>query len=159
MPTFAILQAAAEPGWVGPTTAISLAVIAVSILGAAVAAAIAFLRVSRQVTRVGALADSLQDDVRQTLTGVRRLTEQGQDLVGLIRNEAGAYAHTGRRLRRKMVRGVDRMEGKLTELETLYDLLHDEVEDTALDFAAALRRVRRGNGVLGRVRRMLVPGR
>ena len=58
-----------------------------------------------------------------------------------------------------MTRGVDRLEAKLADLETLYDLVHDEIEDTALDVAAALRSVRRGNGVLGRVRRLLVPGR
>jgi len=33
------------------------------------------------------------------------------------------------------------------------------IEDTALDVAAALRSARRGNGMLGRVRRLLVPGR
>jgi hypothetical protein len=44
-------------------------------------------------------------------------------------------------------------------LETLYDVVHDEVEGAALDMAAALRSVRRGNGMLGRVRRLLVPSR
>jgi hypothetical protein len=159
MATLALLQAAATPGWVGPTMAISLAIIAASILGLALVAGVVALRLAGQVRKVGTLVDGLQDDLRQTLTTVRRLTEQGQDLVVLLRHEAGAYAQTGRRLRRKMVRGVDRMESKLTDLETLYDLVHDEVEDTALDVAAALRSARAGNGMLGRVRRLLVPGR
>ncbi|MGH7528167.1 MAG: hypothetical protein ACREMX_15850 [Gemmatimonadales bacterium] len=153
------LQLGASPGWVGPTMAISLAVIALSILGAAVAIAVAVLRVSGQARKVGTMVDGLQDDVAQALKSVRRLTEQGQDLMVLVRHEAGAFAQTSRRVRRKLVRGVDRVEGKLADLETLYDLVHDEVEDTALDVAAALRSVRRGNGMLGRVRRMLVPGR
>jgi hypothetical protein len=139
--------------------AISLAIIAAATLGVAVVAGIAALRLAGQVQKVGTLIDGLQDDLRQTLTTVRRLTEQGQDLVVLLRHEAGAYAQTGRRIRRKMVRGVDRMESKLADLETLYDLVHDEVEDTALDVAAALRSARAGNGMLGRVRRLLVPGR
>jgi hypothetical protein len=108
---------------------------------------------------VGTVVDGMQDDIRQSLTAVRRLTEQGQDLVVVLRNEAGAFAQTGRRLRRKMVRGMDRMESKLADLETLYDVVHEEVEDTALDVAAALRSVRAGNGMLGRVRRLLVPRR
>jgi hypothetical protein len=37
--------------------------------------------------------------------------------------------------------------------------VHEEVEDTALDVAAVLRSVRRGSGVLSRIRRLLVPGR
>ena len=159
MPTLALLQTAAAPPWVGPTMAISLAVIAASILGMALAVAVGALRIAGQARKLGTLVDGLQDDVQQTLTTVRRLTEQGQDLVVLLRHEAGAYAQTGRRLRRKMVRGVDRMEGKLTDLETLYDLVHAEVEDTALDVAAALRSVRAGTGMIGRVRRLLVSRR
>lgn len=158
MTTLSLVQAAVPP-WVGPTMAISLAVIALAVLGAAVAVGIAALRLATQVRRVGTLVDGMQDDIRQSLTAVRRLTEQGQDLVVLLRHEAGAFAQTGRRLRRKMVRGVDRMESKLADLETLYDVVHEEVEDTALEVAAALRSVRAGNGMLGRVRRLLVPPR
>jgi len=158
MTTLSLVQAAV-PAWVGPTMAISLAVIALAILGAAVAVGIAALRLATQVQRVGTVVDGMQDDIRQSLTAVRRLTEQGQDLVVVLRNEAGAFAQTGRRLRRKMVRGMDRMESKLADLETLYDVVHEEVEDTALDVAAALRSVRAGNGMLGRVRRLLVPRR
>jgi hypothetical protein len=158
MTTLTLVQAAA-PDWVGPTVAISLVVIAVSILGLALAVGIAALRVAGQVQRVGTLVNGMQDDLRQSLSAVRRLTEQGQDLVVLLRNEAGAFAQSGRRLRRKLVRGMDRMESRLADLETLYDVVHEEVEDTALDLAAALRSVRAGNGVLGRVRRLLVPPR
>jgi outer membrane murein-binding lipoprotein Lpp len=139
--------------------ALSLAVIALSVLGMAVAVGLAALRTAGQVRKLGAMVDGLQDDVAQTLTSVRRLTEQGQDLLVLVRHEAGAFAQTSRRVRRKVVRGVDRLEDKLSDLETLYDLVHHEVEDTALDVAAALRSARRGNGMLSRVRRLLVPSR
>jgi uncharacterized protein YoxC len=139
--------------------AISLAVLALSFLGMAVAVGIAAMKMAKQAGKVGTLVDGLQDDIGRTLKGVRRLTEQGQDVMVLVRHEAGAFAQTGRRLRRKVVRGVDRVEVKLQDLETLYDVVHDEVEGAALDMAAALRSVRRGNGMLGRVRRMLVPSR
>jgi hypothetical protein len=157
--TLALLQVAAQPGWVGPTMAISLAVIALSILGVAAALGVAALRLSAQAKRLSATVDGLQDDAAQALKAARRLTEQGQDLMVLVRHEAGAMAQTSRRVRRKVVRGVDRMESKLSDLETLYDLVHGEVEDAALDVAATLRSVRRGNGMLGRVRRLLVAGR
>jgi outer membrane murein-binding lipoprotein Lpp len=159
MMTLALVQVAASPAWVGPTMAISLAVIALSILCAGLAVGIAVLRLSGQVKKMGAVVEGLQDDVTEGVTSIRRLIEQGQDLMVLVRNEAGAFAQTSRRLRRKVIKGVDRVEGKLSDLETLYDLVHDEVEDTALDVAAALRSARRGNGMLGRVRRLLVPGR
>jgi len=159
MNTLALVQVADSPAWVGPTMAISLVVIALVLVGAAIAVIVAALRVSEQVKRVTDVVEGLQGDVAQTLAAGRRLTEQAQDLIVLLRHEAGAFAQTARRVRRKVTRGVDQLESKLTDLETLYDLVYDEIEDTALDVTAALRSVRRGNGVLGRVRRLLVPGR
>jgi hypothetical protein len=125
----------------------------------AITVAIAALRVAAQAKKVGALVDGLQDDVARTLKVVRNLTEQAQDVMVLVRHEAGAFAQTSRRLRRKTVRAVDRVEAKLQDLETLYDVIHDEIEGTALDLAAGLRSIRRGNGMIGRVRRLLVPSR
>ena len=159
MMAIALVQVSASPEWVGPIMAISLAVMALSFLGIALALAIAALKLTGQVKKVGTLVDGLQDDIARTLKAVRHLTEQGQDVMVVVRQETGAFAQTGRRLRRKLVRAADRVEIKLEELETLYDVLHDEVEGTALDVAAALRSVRRGNGMIGRVRRLLVPSR
>ncbi len=159
MMTLALLQVGTSADWVGPTMAISLAVIALAILGMAIAVGVAALRLAGQAGKIGTLVDSLQEDAGQAITALRRLTEQGQDLMVVVRQEVGAFAQTSRQVRRKLVRGVDRVEGKLADLETLYDVVHDEVEGTALDVAAALRSVRRGNGMLGRVRRMLVPSR
>jgi uncharacterized protein YoxC len=155
----AVVQVSASPEWVGPTMAISLAVMALSFLGIALAVAIAALKLAGQVKKVGTLVDGLQGDVARTLKAVRHLTEQAQDVMVVIRQETGAFAQTSRRLRRKLVRAADRVEMKLEELETLYEVVHDEVEGTVLDVAAGLRSVRRGNGMLGRVRRLLVPSR
>jgi len=159
MRILALLQVGTSPDWVGPAVAISLAVLALSFLGMAIAVAVVAFKVAGQAKKVGALVDGLQDDIARTLKGVRNLTEQAQEVMVLVRHETGAFAQTSRRLRRKTVRGVDRIEAKLQDLETLYDVIHDEVEGTALDLAAGLRSLRRGNGMLGRVRRMLVPSR
>ena len=159
MMTLAVVQVGASPEWVGPTMAISLAVLALSFLGLALTVGLAALKLAGQVRKVSTLVDGLQDDVVRTLKTVRGLTEQGQDLMVLVRHEVGAFAQTARRLRRKTIRAADRVETKLEELETLYDVVHDEVEGAALDAAAALRSVRRGNGMFGRVRRFLIPSR
>ena len=159
MLTLVVIQAGVTPDWVGPTVAISLVVIAVSLLGAAIAVAVGALRIAGETRKLSAMIQGHQEDVTQTIAAARRLTEQGQDLVLLLRQEVGAFTQTSRRVRRKLVRGVDSIETKLADLETLYDLVHDEVEDTALDVAAALRTSRQGNGMLGRVRRLLVPSR
>jgi uncharacterized protein YoxC len=157
--TLALLQVGTTPEWVGPTVAISLAVLALSFLGMAIAVTIAAFKVAGQAKKVGTLVDVLQDDLARTLKGVGSLTEQAQEVMVLVRHEAGAFAQTARRVRRKTVRAVDRIEAKLQDLETLYDVIHDEVEGSALDLAAALRSLRRGNGMLRRVSRILVPSR
>jgi uncharacterized protein YoxC len=157
--TLALLQVSTAPDWVGPTVAISLAVLALSFLGMGIAVAVAALKLARQAAKVGTLVDGLQDDIARTLKGVRNLSEQAQDVMVVVRHEAGAFAQTSRRLRRKMVRGADQIEAKLQDLETLYDVVHDEVESTALDVAATLRSVRKSTGMIGRVRRILVPSR
>ncbi|HJR49945.1 MAG TPA: hypothetical protein VJ794_02505 [Gemmatimonadales bacterium] len=159
MMTLALVQVAATPDWVGPTAAISLVVIAVTVVGTAAVLAYVALRIMGETRKLSTMIQGHQEDVAQALAGARRLTDQGQDLLVLVRQEIGAFTQTSRRIRRKLVRGVDNIEAKLADLETLYDLVHEEVEDTALDVAAALRTSRQGNGMLGRVRRMIVPSR
>jgi hypothetical protein len=157
--TLALWQVGSSPSWVGPTVAVSLAVLALSFLAMAVVVGLAALRIAGQARKVGTMIDGLQDDVARALGAAHRLTEQAQDLMVLVRQEAGAFAQTGRRVRRKLMKGADRIELKLQDLETLYDVLQGEVEDAALDVAATLRSLRRGDGMLGRVRRLLVPSR
>jgi methyl-accepting chemotaxis protein len=155
----ALWQTNAGPTWVGPTVALSLVLVALSFIAIAVTTVIVLLRLVEPLHQLGKVVQSLQEDLSTAIKGVRQLTDQSQDLLALVRQEAGAFAHTGRRLRRQVVKGADRIQTRLADLETLYDIVHDEVEDTALDVAAVLRSVRRGNGVLGRIRRLLVPGR
>ena len=52
--------------------------------------------------------------------------------------------------------GVRKVKRKLSDLDALYEVVHEEVEDTALDVAAGLRSVRNGAGMVGRIRRWLV---
>jgi threonine dehydrogenase-like Zn-dependent dehydrogenase len=159
MMTLTLLQVGATPEWVGPTVAISLVVIAVAMLGAAGVLAYAALRVLGETRKVSTMVQGYQEDIAQVLAGARRLTDQSQDVLVLLRQEIGAFTQTSRRIRRKLTRGVDSIEAKLADLETLYELVHEEVEDTALDVAAALRTSRQGDGMLGRVRRLIVPSR
>jgi len=157
--TIVIWQAAVEAGWVGRTVALSLLVVALSFVAIAVGVIVVASRLVEPVQQLSRVIQGLEEDLAWSLKGLRQLTEQSQDLLALVRHEAGAFAQTSRRLRRQVIRGADRIQTRLADLETLYDVVHEEVEETALDVAAALRSERRGNGVLGRIRRLLVPGR
>jgi hypothetical protein len=152
-------QVAAGPEWVGPVAAVSLAVIAFVLVGLVAGVLLTLVRLRQAVQRAGELLQGIQGELGETVGNVRRLTEQAQDVLAVVRQEAGSYAQAGRRVRRQVLRVAHRMQTRLEDLESLYDVVHEEVEDTALDVAAALRAARSGNGMLGRVRRLLVPGR
>lgn len=154
-----LLQVDPGPAWVGPVVAISAAIVALAVLAVAVGGVVLARRVASEVQERKVRLSGMQDDIRETLRSVQQVTAQARELMTLAHDEAGAFARTGRRLRRKLNRGVDRVEGRLLDLEALYDVVHGEVEDSALDFAAALRRVRRGGGMIGRLRRLLVASR
>ena len=154
-----MLDPALGPGWIGPTVAISLVVVALSFVGIAAGILVVASRLIEPVQQLNRVIQNIQDDLAWSLKGLRQLTEQSQELLTVVRSEAGAFAHTSRRLRRQLVAGADRIQTRLADLETLYDVVHEEVEETALDVAAALRTVRKGSGVLARIRRLLVPNR
>ena len=132
-----LLQATPGPiqGWVGPTIAISLAIVAFTcvVMFAAIGlAALAFRRALK------AAAD--------------RLGEL-QKLVDRVRDEGDAYLATSRRLRKRLDHGIDRVSERAADLDALYEVVHDEVEDTALHFASVLRTARLSTGIIGRVLR------
>ena len=60
---------------------------------------------------------------------------------------------TSRDLRARLQRAADAAEGRLGDLEALLDVLYEEVEETALDVASALRTTRRGASVLSAMKR------
>jgi hypothetical protein len=51
---------------------------------------------------------------------------------------------SSRDIRRRIVRAADAAEERLTDLDALVEVVQEEVEETALDAAAAMQDVRRG---------------
>lgn len=149
------------PAWVGPVMAISLALIALSILVVAGGIVLMWGKLMSEIDERKLLINQVATDARDTMASVRELVEDGEQIVGTVRHEAEAFARTGRVLRNKLKRGVGRVESRLVDLESLYDVVHSEVEDTALDVAAGLRQFRRGRptGLVGRMTRALLPSR
>lgn len=127
------------PTWVGVVTALSLAIIAIAVLAVAVAATIAALAARRLLRTLDLLAGPAVSDVRL--------------LVGTIKSEADALVGTSRDIRRRIVRAADAAEARLTDIDALVELVQEEVEETALQGAAALQGVRDGFSLLSWGRR------
>ncbi|MDX2193195.1 MAG: hypothetical protein NW201_07565 [Gemmatimonadales bacterium] len=122
------------PGWVGPTIAVSLVVIALAFVAIAAFALAA-------------------------LAALRDATREGRALAATLRAEAEQLVKLSRGVRRRVRRGVLGAEERMGDLAALYDVVAREVEETALGAAATLRDARTGRGMIGRLRRLLVPRR
>lgn len=140
------------PAWVGPTVAISLVVIALAFAAIGVAVALLARTAIREVRE-------LREEVAPAISAVRRITDAGADLSGDLKQEVQEYLATSRAVRRDLERGVYQVKSRLADLDALYEVVHEEVEDTALDVAARVRAVRNGAGMVSRIRRWLVRGR
>ena len=140
------------PAWIGPTVAISLIVIALAFAAIGVAVTLLARTAIREVRE-------LRADVGPAISAVRRITDAGADLSGDIKEEVQEYLATSRAVRRDLERGVYQVKSRLADLDALYEVVHDEVEDTALDVASRVRAVRNGAGMVSRIRRWLVRGR
>src|SRR6266704_4809789 len=129
------------PSWVGVVSAISLAIIALAALVAAGALAAAALGVRAAVKALRGFAGPAIADVRQ--------------LIASIKNEADALVGASRDVRQRIVRAADAAEERLTDLDSLAEVMQEELEETALDAAATMRDVRRGMSVWRWSRKLL----
>ncbi len=140
------------PGWVPPTIAISLALIAFAHIAVATAIGMMIRRLQQQVGQLQRRLNPLMDTVD-------RLADSGEDLGDRIKEEVDQILRTSRYVRRGVVRGVHRVRRRLRDLDALYEVVGGEVQDTALDLAAKLRTVRTGASFLQRIKRLLIRGR
>ena len=140
------------PGWVPPTVAVSLVFIALSLVAMVVMLFTAVRRAGRQVKE-------LQRRLNPVMDAIDRLADAGEDLGDRVKEEMDHVLRTSRYVRHGVVRGVHRVRGRLEDLDALYQVVSDEVQETALDVAARLRAVRTGASFLKRIRRLLIRGR
>ena len=145
--------------WVGVTVAISLMIIAGSFLAIAVATVLAVRKVAESVKTVTQKLGDLQDDVGPAIKTINSIAVKVDSMSGKAATEFDAVLDTSRSLRGRLVKGANRVERRLSDLDALYEVVSTEVEDTALDVVSAVRSIRTGNSVIGRLRRMLVPKR
>jgi hypothetical protein len=145
-------QAVSIGGWVGPTIAISLVIIAFSFVAIAFASAMAARQASGEFRRLAQVMESLRTDLAPALGAVAAVSNEGERLAGIIAGEAEELVSSSRALR-------EGLQSRLQNLEAIYDVLEEEVEETALELAVTLRGVRSGVGWFGRIRRLLGLGR
>ena len=142
-------------GWVGTVIAISVLLIAICVVGMTVALALVF-REAQQASRglTNELAE-LRHELSPTLAALNKFGDAGSEVVDLARNEVRELVATSQALRTDVRRGVRRARRRLEDMDALIEVMQEEVEETAIDAATAMRTLRTSAGVIGHVRRFL----
>jgi hypothetical protein len=139
--------------WPAVVTALSTAAIAILLALPAIASFLLFRELRRAVVTLEKFGDTLQKEVVPAVQSARQVAEQATQMAATVRTEVEGITETSRNLRGRVLRAADAAETRLTDLEALLDVLYEEVEDTVLDVASALRTTRRGASVIGAMRR------
>ncbi|HEU4762297.1 MAG TPA: hypothetical protein VFS74_08240, partial [Gemmatimonadales bacterium] len=95
----------AVPNWAGTVTALSLLVIALSVLALSIGAIRLAMRLTGEIEERRTLINNVAHDAQETMESIRKLVGDGERIANMVRDEAGAFLHTGRRLRKKLNRG------------------------------------------------------
>ena len=147
-----LFQAVATAGWVGPTMALSLVVIALAFIVIAASTALAAKQAAGEMQKLSHVLDGLRTDLAPALSAVALVSGEGHKLATMVSTEAEEIVRTSRRFREGLTERIER-------LDAVYEVLGEEVEETALDVAVALRKVRTGAGWFGLVRQLVSRGR
>lgn len=121
------------PTWVGVVSAISLMIIALAAVAVSAALVAAAMGIRSAVKALKVFAGPAIADVRL--------------LISNIKTEADALVGTSRDIRHRIVGAADAAEERLTALDSLAEVMQEELEEAAVDAAATMREVRRGLSV------------
>lgn len=145
--------------WPAVVTAISTAVIALLLALPAVASFLLIRELRRAVRTMERFGETVRNEVLPAVQATRGIVDQASQIAASVRGEVDGILQTSQDLRGRVTRAADSTEDRLNDLEALLDVLYEEVEETALDVAAALRTTRRGVSVISAMKRVFGRGR
>lgn len=154
-----LLIQAVMPGWVGPTAAVSLVVIALSFAAIALALLAAGRAALKATSELREEIHGLREEIGPALQAVNRVAGKVEVISDQVGGEVSEILETSRRTRYNLERGIKRAQDRLEDFDALVEVVQEEVEETALDATAAIRTVRTAGGAVGLLRRLLVRGR
>lgn len=129
------------PGWVGPTIAISLVIVAVS-----------FLAIGAVVLSIGL---ALRKHSQAVMKQVEAVSSEAKAITRRLKGELEGIVDLSADARARLRSAIDSADSRLKDLDALVEVVQSEAEETALDVAAMMRTVRRSGSILGMAKRTL----
>lgn len=149
----------AMPGWVGPTAALSLLVIALCFLVIPLVVVVVGRKAAEVAGELHREMNELRGELGPAIQAVNRVAGKLDGISDQVGGELHEIVETTRRARYDFERGIARAKDRLEDFDALVEVVQEEVEETALDATAAIRTVRTAGGAVGLLRRLLVRGR
>jgi methyl-accepting chemotaxis protein len=147
------------PGWIGPTIAISLLLMALCTVGLTLAALVVFREVLQGAKSVSSELQELRAELGPMIRALNRFGEAGTEVVDIARQEIREVVAASQDLRADIRRARRRAGRRLADLDAFVEVMQEEIEETGIAAATAMRSLRAGGGVAGQVGRMLVSRR
>ncbi|MDH5804228.1 MAG: hypothetical protein OEZ54_03515 [Gemmatimonadota bacterium] len=141
--------------WPEVVTALATSIIALIALGIAILGLPILRQLVKTATAFERLADTLDREARPLMDATRHAVNETSRVAGKLTDEVDGIVDTSHDLRKRFMRAADSAETRLLEFEALLDVVQDEMEETALDVASALRTTRRGAKVFGSIKKAL----
>lgn len=146
-------------GWVGITIAMSLVIIAMCLVGVAFTALMSLKEIRQISEALTVELEGLRRELAESLGMLKRLGEQGQDVLDLAKDEVQRFVKLSGGIRGDIEAGTRRVKRRLADLDAVVEVVQEEVEGTVIDFGASLRDVREGGNVVAQLSRLIRPRR
>ena len=106
------------------------------------------------------LLKAIEKDAQPLIENARSVVAEANQVAVKLRSEIDGVVETSQDIRTRVRNAAEAAEDRLLDLEALFDVLQEEMEETALDVAAALRTTRRGTTILRTMKRVFLgPGK
>lgn len=147
-------------GWAPVVTAIATAIIALIAVGFVIASLPLLRQASRTSKALERFIESFETESKPLLESAKSVVNEANQVAVRVRSEVDGVLDTSRDIRTRVQHAAEAAEERLIDLEALLDVLQDEMEETVLDVAAALRTTRRGTTILRSMKRVFLgPGK
>lgn len=118
-------------------------------LFALIAMGLMAITLRKTIASLQTTVDRITADTKPLLHQATRLSEDAHDVVKTVRREVDRLAEATGEVSERILDLSDSAEARIDEVNALIDVMQDEIQDTALSAAAAVRGVRVGAMALG----------
>lgn len=147
--TIVTKQVASSTGFLGTVTEIATMVIAIAVIVLVAVLIPAALSVRRATDKASAMLDRLGRELSPLVGRANRISENVDSITSTVRADVDEVSRTVRYVTERARLGVEGVEQRVGELNTLLTIAQNELEHAVVSTAATLQGVQAGVSALG----------